>query len=50
MQYTIIEIVMFEGRSTTAKKRLIQLLFERIHRQLGIAVDDIEIVGTSINR
>ena len=49
-RYTIIEIVMFEGRSTTAKKRLIQLLFERIHRQLGIAVDDIEIVGTSINR
>ncbi len=43
-QYTIIEIVMFEGRSIPAKKKLTQLLFERIHEQLGIAIADIEIV------
>ncbi len=42
-QYTIIEIVMFEGRSVTAKKKLTRLLFERIGQQLGIAVGDIEI-------
>jgi phenylpyruvate tautomerase PptA (4-oxalocrotonate tautomerase family) len=43
-QYTIIEIVMFEGRSVAAKKQLTKLLFERIHQQLGIAIADIEIV------
>jgi phenylpyruvate tautomerase PptA (4-oxalocrotonate tautomerase family) len=43
-QYTIIEIVMFEGRSVAAKKKLTRLLFERIHQQLGIAIADIEIV------
>lgn len=42
-QYTIIEIVMFEGRSVTAKKHLTNLLFERIHQQLGMAIGDIEI-------
>lgn len=42
-RYTIIEIVMFEGRSIPAKKQLIRLLFERISQQLGIAVEDIEI-------
>ena len=42
-RYTIIEIVMFEGRSIPAKKKLIRLLFERINQQLGIAVGDIEI-------
>jgi phenylpyruvate tautomerase PptA (4-oxalocrotonate tautomerase family) len=42
-QYTIIEIVMFEGRSVEAKKKLTGLLFERIHQQLGIAIADIEI-------
>ncbi|HEX8238003.1 MAG TPA: tautomerase family protein [Abditibacteriaceae bacterium] len=41
--YTIIEISMFKGRSTMAKKRLINLLFERLNAHLGIAVDDIEI-------
>ncbi|MEM8503397.1 MAG: tautomerase family protein [Cyanobacteria bacterium P01_D01_bin.1] len=43
-RYTIIEIIMFEGRSVTAKKKLTGLLFERIQQQLGIAVEDIEIV------
>ncbi len=43
-QYTLIEITLFEGRSTPVKKKLIRLLFERINQQLGIAVADIEIV------
>jgi phenylpyruvate tautomerase PptA (4-oxalocrotonate tautomerase family) len=34
---------MFEGRSVEAKKRLIGLLFERMHAQLGIAPQDVEI-------
>lgn len=42
-QYTIIEIVMFEGRSVEAKKKLTGLLFERINQQLGIDIVDIEI-------
>ena len=42
-QYTIIEIVMFEGRSVSAKKKLTGLLFERIRQQLNIAAHDIEI-------
>ncbi|MEL7140689.1 MAG: tautomerase family protein [Cyanobacteria bacterium J06643_4] len=43
-QYTMIEIVMFEGRSVPAKKKLIRLIFERIYQQLGIAENDVEIV------
>lgn len=42
-RYTIIEIIMFEGRSVGAKKRLTSLLFERINQQLDIAIEDIEI-------
>ena len=34
---------MFEGRSIAVKKKLIGLLFEQIHQQLDIEVDDIEI-------
>lgn len=34
---------MFEGRSVAAKKKLTNLLFEKIHQQLGIAIADIEI-------
>ena len=41
--YTIIEITMIEGRSIEAKKRLIKLLFEKINRELGIQLQDIEI-------
>ncbi|NJM96257.1 MAG: tautomerase family protein [Phormidesmis sp. RL_2_1] len=43
-QYTIIEIIMFEGRSIPVKKKLLRLLFEQINQQLGIAVEDLEIV------
>ena len=41
--YTIIEISMIEGRSISAKKNLIRLLFERISAQLQISTMDIEI-------
>ena len=41
--YTIIEISMFEGRSTATKKRLIALLFERLNARLHIAPGDVEI-------
>ncbi|WP_312283647.1 tautomerase family protein [Candidatus Igneacidithiobacillus taiwanensis] len=42
-QYTIIEIAMMEGRSIEAKKKLIRLLFDRIHDSLGIPKNDIEV-------
>ena len=45
-RYTIIEISMFEGRSTETKKRLIHLLFERIQAELEISPQDIEITIT----
>src|SRR5258708_94436 len=41
--YTIIEIMMIEARKIETKKRLIMLLFERIHSELAIAPQDIEI-------
>lgn len=49
-QYTIIEIVMFEGRSVAAKKKLTRLLFAQIHQQLGIDVEDIEIAMFQLPR
>ncbi len=42
-RYTIIEVSMFEGRSTEAKKTLIRLLFERFSSVLGIGPQDVEI-------
>ncbi|MDE2836374.1 MAG: tautomerase family protein [Chloroflexota bacterium] len=42
-RYTIIEISMFEGRSAEAKRTLIRLLFQRIHHNLGIDPQDVEI-------
>ena len=45
-RYTIIEISMFEGRSVETKKRLIRLLFERIHAELGISAQDVEVTIT----
>ena len=42
-RYTIIEISMFEGRSIEAKKQLIRLLFERIHSEIGISAQDVEV-------
>ncbi|WP_127531362.1 tautomerase family protein [Paenibacillus kobensis] len=41
--YTIIEVSMFEGRSTESKKQLIRLLFERIEQELSISPQDVEI-------
>ncbi len=43
-RYTIIETVMFEGRTVEAKKLLVKLLFERIHDRFGIESNDLEIV------
>ena len=45
-RYTIIEISMFEGRSVETKKRLIRFLFERIHAELGISPQDVEVTIT----
>ena len=42
--YTIIEIMMIEGRTVETKKKLIRLLFERIRKELGIQAVYIEIV------
>ena len=42
-KYTIIEIMMMEGRTVETKKRLIKSLFESIARELGIVKTDIEI-------
>lgn len=41
--YTIIEVSIFEGRSTEAKKNLIRLLFKNIERDTGISPKNIEI-------
>ena len=42
-QYLIIEISMFEGRTTSAKKHFIQSIFSNIQQQCGISPQDIEI-------
>ncbi|HVW05423.1 MAG TPA: tautomerase family protein [Vicinamibacterales bacterium] len=49
-RYTIVEISMFEGRSTDAKKALIRLLFERVQRECGIHPIDLEITITETPR
>ena len=49
-KYTIVEIDMFEGRSTETKKELIRLLFERVCRQCHIAPNDLEIHMTETPR
>lgn len=41
--YTIIEISMFAGRSTQAKKKLMRLIFNRIEREFGISPQDVEL-------
>lgn len=41
--YIIIEIIMIEGRKTETKKRLIQLLYERIRKEVKLSASDIEI-------
>ena len=45
-RYTIIEISMIEGRTIETKKKLINLLFERIESAIGILPNDIEITIT----
>lgn len=42
-QYTIIEIMMMEGRTTQTKKELIKSLFQNIKRELNIENNDLEI-------
>ena len=42
-RYTIVEISVFEGRSTEVKKALIRKLFERIAAATGIPPQDVEI-------
>jgi phenylpyruvate tautomerase PptA (4-oxalocrotonate tautomerase family) len=43
-KYTIIEIIMFEGRSVESKKHLIGLLYELFMASFGISAQDLEIV------
>lgn len=42
-QYTIIEIMMMEGRTTKTKKELIKSLFQNIKQELSIQNNDLEI-------
>jgi len=42
--YTIIEVMMIEGRTKETKKKLIALLFKHIRKELGIQAVDIEIL------
>jgi phenylpyruvate tautomerase PptA (4-oxalocrotonate tautomerase family) len=42
-QYTIIEIMMMDGRTTQTKKELIRFLFKNIESKLNIKNSDIEI-------
>lgn len=46
MDYTIIEISMFEGRSAAAKRELIRELFLRIEAEVGIKPHSVEITIT----
>ena len=41
--YTIIEILMFAGRSPEAKKNLIRLLYQKIEKTTDITPQDLEI-------
>ena len=43
-RYTIIEILMFEGRTIETKKKLIQLLYTHLEDQVGIPPMDLEII------
>src|SRR5688572_6338998 len=42
-RYTVIEILLFEGRSVEAKKRFIRLLYERASDQLQLSPMDLEL-------
>jgi phenylpyruvate tautomerase PptA (4-oxalocrotonate tautomerase family) len=45
-RYTIIEFSMIEGRTIETKKKLINLLFQKIESEIGILPNDIEITIT----
>jgi phenylpyruvate tautomerase PptA (4-oxalocrotonate tautomerase family) len=42
-KYTIVEISLFEGRSTEAKKRLVTTLFSRVQARANVSPQDLEI-------
>jgi len=42
-RYTVVEILMFEGRTVDAKKAFIRLLYERAAQQLELAPIDLEL-------
>ncbi|MCP6762922.1 MAG: tautomerase family protein [Fischerella sp. CENA71] len=45
-RYLIIEISMFEGRTTATKKKLIYMLFDSLLEKVGITANDVEITIT----
>jgi phenylpyruvate tautomerase PptA (4-oxalocrotonate tautomerase family) len=49
-RYTVIEISLFAGRSIATKKQLIGLLFARLHQDLGLEPNDVEITITETPR
>lgn len=49
-RYTILEIILFTGRSAEAKKALIRLLFERFASELGYDANDLEITLIELPR
>lgn len=49
-RYTIIEISMFEGRSTETKKQLIRLLFDRVCKRTNRLPNEVEITITETPR
>lgn len=50
VDYTIIEISMFEGRTDAAKRALIAELFARVEAQAGISPHSVEITITQTPR
>lgn len=42
-RHLIIEVSLFEGRSVETKKHLLKLLMQRIHQEIKIPLNDIEI-------
>lgn len=42
-RYIILEVSLFEGRTTETKKAFIKALFETLHRELQISPQDVEI-------
>ncbi len=49
-QYLVIEISLFEGRSTEAKKQLMRLIYQKLGEALTIAPNDIEIILYEISQ